>query len=237
MSEPSEQTPASVQPRGPAPARQAGLGRYAKDWMSDEQATRYVVSRRPDRYKHYDMEQKLVGRWLGLCKPGATVLDLPCGTGRFSELTHECGHRLIRADRSTAMLIQARGHGPNEHVLGNLCCDLASPPFRDAGVDIMILWRIFHHLRSWDDRRVVLQQAARAAGKYLIMSYYDRTCLTYWSQRLIQSTFGTRPKLGGAIRTCELLDLAREIGLEPVEVRHYRRFISLNSAVCFRTRH
>ncbi|HPD29640.1 MAG TPA: class I SAM-dependent methyltransferase [Phycisphaerae bacterium] len=211
-----------------------GLGRYAKDWMSDEQAARYVVSRRPDRYKHYDIEQKLVGKWLSLCAPGATVLDFPCGTGRFNELVRQCGHRLIRADRSTAMLAQARTHGPNDHSLGNICCDLAHPPFPDNSVDIMILWRIFHHLRSWDDRRTVLQQAARVARKYVIMSFYDRACLTYWAQVFAQKCFRTRPKLGGAIRTSDLLHLTASLGLSPVEIHHYRRFISLNSAACFR---
>ncbi len=215
--------------------RPPGLGRYAKDWMSDEQAARYVVSRRPDRYKHYDMEQKLVGGWLSLCRPGAIVLDLPCGTGRFNELTRQHGHRLIRADRSAAMLAQARTLGPNDHVIGEFCCDLARPPLPPQSVDIVIVWRIFHHLRTWDDRRTVLTQAARLARHSLIMSYYDRTCLTYWTQMLSQKCFRTRPKLGGAIRTSELLDLTASLGLTPVGLHHYRRFISLNAAACFST--
>ncbi|MGQ9650967.1 MAG: class I SAM-dependent methyltransferase [Phycisphaerae bacterium] len=205
--------------------------------MSNDQASRYVVSRRPDRYKHYDIEQKLVGKWLRLCAPGATVLDFPCGTGRFNELVRQCGHRLIRADRSTAMLAQARTLGPNDHALGNICCDLACPPFPDNSVDIMILWRIFHHLRSWEDRRTVLRQAARVARNYVIMSYYDRACLTYWTQVFAQKCFRARPKLGGAIRTSDLLDLTSDLGLSPVEIHRYRRFISLNSAACFRTSH
>lgn len=231
MSQTNNQT---AQSRPATPEQPHGLGRYAKDWMSDEQAARYVVSRRPERYKHYSIEQRLVGKWLTLCAPGATVLDFPCGTGRFNELVRQCGHRLIRADRSTAMLTQARALGPNDHALGNICCDLARPPFPDKSVDIMILWRIFHHLRSWEDRRIVLQQTARVARKYVIMSFYDRACLTYWTQIIAQKCLRTRPKLGGAIRTSDLLDLTAGLGLSPVEIHHYRRFISLNSAACFR---
>lgn len=231
----NQTTEQATNDHGATPGASPGLGRYAKDWMSDEQAARYVVSRHPERYKHYDIEQKLVGKWLTLCAPGATVLDFPCGTGRFNELVRQCGHRLVRADRSTAMLTQARALGPNHHALGNICCDLAHPPFSNNSVDIMILWRIFHHLRSWEDRRIVLQQAARVAGKYLIMSFYDRACLTWWTQTIAQKCFRTRPKLGGAIRTSDLLDLTSDLGLSPVEIHHYRRFISLNSAACFRT--
>jgi ubiquinone/menaquinone biosynthesis C-methylase UbiE len=222
------------QPAPPPQPADVSLGRYAKDWMSDEQAARYVNSRKPERYRHYQTEQALVGRWLSLCAPGATVLDFPCGTGRFNELIRQHGHRLIRADRSTAMLTQARALGPNDHALGNICCDLARPPFPDKSVDILIVWRIFHHLRSWDDRRMVLQQAARLARGCLILSYYDRACLTFWAQMLSQKCFRTRPKLGGAIPTTDLLDLADDVGLVPVELHHYRRFVSLNAAVCFR---
>lgn len=211
------------------------LSRYAKDWMSHDQAARYVASRRPDRYKHYDTEQRLLRRWLSLCEPGATVLDLPCGTGRFNDLIRQCGHRLIRADRSTAMLAQARAIGPNEHLIGEFCCDLARPPLPPRSVDIIVVWRLFHHLRTWDDRRTVLTQAARLARRYLIISYYDRDCLTWWTQMLSQKCLRTRPKLGGAIRTADLLDLTAGLGLTPVEVHHYRRFISLNAAACFRT--
>ena len=71
------------------------------------------------------------------------------------------------------------------------------------------------------------------ARKYVIMSYYDRGCLTYWTQMISQKCFRTRPKLGGAIRTSELLNEAANAGLTPVEIHHYRRFISINSAICF----
>jgi SAM-dependent methyltransferase len=202
--------------------------------MSEEAADRYVDSRRPTQYGHYALEQNLVGRWLRLCAPGATVLDLPCGTGRFSALTQLCGHRLVRADRSPAMLCRAKDQGPNEHVLGNVCCDLANPPFGDGSVDVVILWRLFHHLRSWEDRRVVLERAARMARSYLILSYYNRASLTYWSQRLGRALVRGRPKLGGAVWTSDLLAAARGVGLEPVERVDYRRYISVNSAVCFR---
>lgn len=232
MNQPDHRTAGDPSKRSDQPA---GLGRYAKDWMNNEQAARYVISRRPDRYKHYDVEQTLVRRWLGLCKPGAIVLDFPCGTGRFNSLTAECGHRLIRADRSPAMLLQARALGPNDHTLGNLCCDLARPPFPDKSVDIMILWRIFHHLRSWEDRRTVLEQAVRVARQYIIMSFYDSACLTYCTQMISQKCFRTRPKLGGAIRSSDLLDLTGSLGLTTIEIHHYRRFISLNAAACFRT--
>ena len=47
--------------------------------------------------------------------------------------------------------------------------------------------------------------------RYIIMSYYDRACLTYWTQMISQKCLRTRPKLGGAVRTPDLLDLTARL--------------------------
>ena len=98
------------------------------------------------------------------------MLDLPCGTGRFSQLVADCGHRLIRADLSYPMVAHARRLGPSEHVIGDLCCDLAQPPLKPGSVDVVLVWRLFHHCRLPEDRQSVFEQARRLARRYLIVS-------------------------------------------------------------------
>ncbi|HSW46431.1 MAG TPA: class I SAM-dependent methyltransferase [Phycisphaerae bacterium] len=212
----------------------SSLAKYAGHWQLPDAEFRYAETRDRKRFRHYDTEQELVARWLRLCEPGATVLDLPCGTGRFSELIASCGHRLIRADLSYQMVAHARRLGPNGHVLGDLCCDLAAPPINPAGVDIVLVWRLFHHCRTPEDRDIVLRQARRLARRYVILSFYNRASLTYWSRRFVRKVLCREPKCRGAIRTSELLAAADRAGLEPVEIHHYRPGLSINSAVCFR---
>jgi SAM-dependent methyltransferase len=230
---PMAETPDPAAARADARSSGSSLAKYAEHWLLPEAEIRYADSRQRHLYRHYDTEQTLVGRWLRLCPPGATVLDLPCGTGRFSELTAQCGHRLLRGDLSYAMVGHARQLGPNGHVLGDVCCDLAVPPLADASVDVVLVWRLFHHCRTRGDREIVLRQACRLARRYVILSFYNRASITYWSRRVVRKALFKEPKCRGAIWTRELLSAARRAGLEPVEVFHYRPGISINSAACF----
>jgi hypothetical protein len=61
-------------------------------------------------------ERALLERiWPG--RPGETVLDVPCGTGRLLPFLHERGHGVVLADGAVAMLRQARAdHGPERLV-------------------------------------------------------------------------------------------------------------------------
>lgn len=210
----------------------SSLAKYATDWLTPKAATNYARSREPELYRYYGKEQAVVGRWLRLCPPGAVVLDLPCGTGRFSKLVVDCGHRLVRADLSYQMVAHARQLGPNHHVLGDLCCDLATPPLAAGSVDIVLVWRLFHHCRTLEDRETVLRQARRLARRYVIISYYNKASITYWTKRLVRNVLRREPKGRGAIWTGELLRAAGRAGLTPVQLHHYQRGISINSAAC-----
>jgi SAM-dependent methyltransferase len=221
---------------GASPPASSRLAKYAEHWLTPEAEIRYVETRRRGQFRHYDKEQELVGRWLRRCEPGAIVLDIPCGTGRFSELAQSCGHRLLRGDLSYAMVAHARHLGPNRHCLGDLCCDLAMPPLTPGSVDIVLVWRLFHHCRTPADREMVLRQAGRLARQYVIVSYYNRASITYWSRRFVRRMLGRAPKCRGAIWTGELLQVAGRVGLDPAEIYHYRPGISINSAACFAVR-
>jgi SAM-dependent methyltransferase len=56
-----------------------------------------------------DMQHEWVGRVLELIPPGATVLDAPCGTGRYFALITGAGMRVAGVDQSAGMLAKARG--------------------------------------------------------------------------------------------------------------------------------
>jgi 2-polyprenyl-3-methyl-5-hydroxy-6-metoxy-1,4-benzoquinol methylase len=218
----------------PSDASPSPLAKYAEHWRLPGAETRYADARRPERYRRYKQEDAVVGRWLRLCPPGSTVLDVPCGTGRFNELVAAMGHRVIRADLSFQMVAHAQKLGPNTHAIGSLCFDVARPPLRPRSVDAVLVWRFFHHCRTPEDRLLVLMQAAALAQRYVILSFYNRECVTYWTRRITRKLLGRAPKCRGAIWTRELHDLAARAGLKPVEIHHYHRGFSINSAACFR---
>jgi len=217
-------------PSSPGNAETSSLARYAAHWLLPGADDRYALSRDPKRYRHWAHEEALVGRWLRRCEPGALVLDLPCGTGRFTDLVHTCGHRLISADLSWQMVYFAGQHAPAGCY--QVCCDLATPSFQEGSIDIVLCWRIFHHFRTDEHRRTALLQLRRLARRYVILSYYNRHCVTYWTRRFVRGVLRRPPKCTGAIWTSRLIALAKEVGLRPVEIHHYRPGISINSAVC-----
>jgi ubiquinone/menaquinone biosynthesis C-methylase UbiE len=52
-----------------------------------------------------------VERLLETCPAGGTVLDAPCGTGRYFELVRASGRGVVGIDQSAGMLAQARTKG------------------------------------------------------------------------------------------------------------------------------
>jgi SAM-dependent methyltransferase len=74
------------------------------------------------------------------------VVDLGCGTGRFSEmLAAELGARVIGLDPSEKMIDQARRKpAPSPVVFGRASAH--ELPLRDSCVDLVFMSQIYHHL-------------------------------------------------------------------------------------------
>lgn len=82
-------------------------------WLADRKAA--VVADYDGDAANYDnleypadMQHEWVGRVLEMIPPGGTVLDAPCGTGRYFSQITAAGMRVAGADQSTGMLAQAR---------------------------------------------------------------------------------------------------------------------------------
>ena len=72
----------------------------------DQEAARYDEHGYPTQ-----VQQEWVARLLAQCPPAATILDAPCGTGRYFPVVAAAGHRVAGADQSAGMLAQARARG------------------------------------------------------------------------------------------------------------------------------
>ncbi len=58
-----------------------------------------------------DMQQEWVTRALRLVPPGGTVLDAPCGTGKYFPMVAAAGQQVVGVDQSAGMLAQAGARG------------------------------------------------------------------------------------------------------------------------------
>ncbi len=124
-------------------------------------------------------ERQLLAKALRHIGRTSTVLDLPCGTGRFWPAIMSSGvDTIIAADNSEGMLTVARESSPEfaAHIqrnqiqlLNTSIFDIALP---DNAVDAISCMRFFHHLALHKDRLLALQELRRVTRKHLLVSLW-----------------------------------------------------------------
>lgn len=111
----------------------------------------------------------------------STIIDIPCGTGRFGEFVSGLGHHWIGADISAEMMAcsQEKLEG-NAGVLGHLRCDAERLPLRDKSVDCVLSIRFLPHLPS-EIKHDVLKEMGRVSRRWLIIDHtYRNPYKAFW---------------------------------------------------------
>lgn len=88
--------------------------------------------------------------------PGATVLDLACGTGDLAALARRAGYRTVGADLSWGML--AAGGSVAGEPAAAVQCDAAALPLATASLDGLVCG---YALRNFTDLPACLAESAR----------------------------------------------------------------------------
>ncbi|HEX5825870.1 MAG TPA: class I SAM-dependent methyltransferase [Candidatus Limnocylindrales bacterium] len=91
-------------------------GTAREEWLRERRAA--VVAQYDDEAASFDdnpypatSHEAFVTRLLETCPPGGTVLDAPCGTGRYFDLVRASGRQVVGIDQSEGMLAEARAKG------------------------------------------------------------------------------------------------------------------------------
>ena len=141
-------------------------------------AGRYLGS----KAETYDADRKKQAKWaaedeavaaaLSDLPRGATILDAPCGTGRFFPLYHKRGFDVIGLDISPAMLDQAKRRLPalsnEEDVLFTVReGDIFATGLDDDSVDVVVCMR-FMNLIEASDVALAAKEFQRIARKRVI---------------------------------------------------------------------
>jgi ubiquinone/menaquinone biosynthesis C-methylase UbiE len=112
--------------------------------------------------------------------PVESILDLPCGTGRFSSLLGDRHQVYLGADFSLEMLREAQVKLPRFF----LAADCATLPMEDRSVDACACVRFLHLVRDPEIRIRFLSELARVSRLGVIVDYrHDRT-FRIWGKRL-----------------------------------------------------
>lgn len=111
----------------------------------------------------------------------ATLLDAPCGTGRFSTLWADRDFLQLGADLALPMLNEARAKHPDAPYI---CTDMAVMPFVDGGVDAAVCVRFLHLVRDRGQRVDYLRELRRVCRHGAVIDYRHSRTLRVWGRRL-----------------------------------------------------
>ena len=124
------------------------------------------------------LHERTLRRALREVPKGGIVLDVPCGTGRFTNFLLREGYRVIGADISPEMLAEARrkvqgtpegrpGNTP-ENLLGFQTCEAERLPFPDRSIDCTLTVR-FLHLVPKEVRPAVFRELKRVSRSHVVL--------------------------------------------------------------------
>ena len=166
-------------------------------------------------------ERVLRAAFEGLPK-GAVLLDVPVGTGRFTNFLVEEGYRVIGADISPEMIGEARRKvaGTPDNLLGFPVCSVEALPFRDKSIDCTLTVRFMHlvPLEMWPG---IFRELARVAKTRVVLCVnIDKYALKFLVRRLA----GKANKRWMSQR--EFTDLLAANGLAVKRIHAKMRFLS-----------
>ncbi|TYT61444.1 class I SAM-dependent methyltransferase [Natrialba swarupiae] len=102
------------------------------------------------------------------------ILEIACGTGRFTVMLAEAGADVVGLDISAAMLQQGRSKSQNAELSGTLEFlrgDAGRLPFPDDHFDTVIAMRFFHLA---DDPEAFLREMRRVSREQIVFDTFNR---------------------------------------------------------------
>jgi len=188
------------------------FGRYSDEsWKTAAETEGNYEWRRfqrtPQGKEKNRLEQTMVRRFLLRLPPGSTVLDVPAGMGRFTELILETGHRPLSIDLNFGRIADTRQRlaKPMPAMQG----DILHLPLADLSVDAVLCFRLFHHLTP-EVAAQVLRELRRVAPRAYV-TFYNRHTLKFFKKHL-----RGKPVSGQYYQAREVIDWSRLAGWKTI---------------------
>lgn len=190
---------------------------FRRDEVADYERRRY---RGLDQRLVHDREMRILERVFRAITPGGgfSVLDAPCGYGRFSPFLLARATFLVSTDYSPAMVERAVTWEANGRRPVGAVSDLKlGLPFAPASFETVFSLRFFHHLHESADRRTVLREFARVSRRWAVISFYELNPLHRF-QRWVRGGLTHRRYRIKMLTREEFVTEAREAGWDIVRI-------------------
>jgi SAM-dependent methyltransferase len=181
-----------------------------KHFYEDEEVARDYDFHRwgsPSRARRNARKWRAIQQALALTEGVHSILDLPCGTGRFTGTLADSGYDVIGSDISLEMMRVARERlGPVSGLHGYVRADAESLPFADGTFDCVMSIRFLFHVDALT-RLTMLREMARVSRRWLILDYRHKYAYRYamWKlRRILHLTRSPLDRIGRLDLECEL---------------------------------
>ncbi len=159
---------------------------------------------------------------------GASILDIPSGYGRFTDIVRAAGAKLFAADISSDMVIRTAA-GAKTDGCSFFVADATAIPLADKSVDGTITVRLLQHLADEKLRISIMGELCRVATRFVLVTFYDREGL-HALQRLVKKKSRRTRKHIEFLTRFQFTAEVDAAGLEVVEFFPVRRIFH---AQCF----
>lgn len=196
-----------------APMQQSKLHNY----NSTRGAEAYKADYRNKLHRKWSdkRERALLHRYFAQIGAVDTILDLPCGHGRLSDFLRSRCQQLIESDWSFTMVsLNQKDHGaepasgqPTRHYVRSTALEI---PLPDRSVDVVVSFRLSHHLETQELRERHLRELFRVAKKHVIVTWFSATSLKNLLREVRVKLAGKKPK--NVLRNDRVRAIAQEAG-------------------------
>lgn len=150
-------------------------------------------------YKHADglarklsnwRDQQIARKALKIAGDPLSVLDVPCGTGRFWKVLTENPERIVYASDNSQKMIDIGLQYREKHLLKKIHTFKASAfslPVSDAYVDNIFCIRLLHHIGQSEDRLKLLKEFHRVTKSTVIVSLWVDGNVKAWKRKKLES--------------------------------------------------
>jgi SAM-dependent methyltransferase len=150
----------------------------------------------PARQKRNERKWRAIEKALAQAPGVRRILDLPCGTGRFTGRLAASGYEVIGSDISLEMIrkaVTAGGVGGGA-VLGYVQANAERLPFRGGAVDCVVSIRFMFHVDP-EVRIRILREFGRITSRWQIVDYRHKYSLRYRKWQALRALRLTRKPL------------------------------------------
>jgi ubiquinone/menaquinone biosynthesis C-methylase UbiE len=174
----------------PSKPKQHGYEYKKQFYQSSEVAADYDEHRfrTPARQRRNARKWAAIQKALALANGVKTIVDLPCGTGRFTGHLARAGFEVVGSDISAEMMGQAAKLPSVQHanIRGYVRADAEKLPFKSKSTDCLMSIRFLFHVDP-ETRRRMLREFGRVSRRWVIADYRHKYSFRYGVWKLTRA--------------------------------------------------